>query len=45
LEEVVKMGSVFPVVELAAGVADLIAVGVVVLFKDVACLEGVIADN
>ena len=40
------MGSVFPVVELAAGVADLIAVGVAVWFlKDVACLESIIADN
>jgi hypothetical protein len=45
LEEVVKMGFVFPVVEFAAGVADLIAVGVAVWFKDVACLEGVKADN
>jgi hypothetical protein len=38
LEEVVEVGFVFPVVESAAGVADLVAVGVAVWFEDVTCL-------
>jgi len=39
LEEVFIVRFVFPIVDLAAGIADLVAAGVGVGFEDVACLE------